>query len=138
MAAKRRARPRAAPPVIDDTAVFERLLKKARAGRRYRLRLFITGSSPRSAKAVSVVRALCEEFLTDRYELEVVDIYQQPGAVADDQIIAAPTLLKTSPLPVRRLIGDLSDREKVLVGLNLAPAIAGRATTPGRTRWANL
>lgn len=137
MAPKRKARSRPEPPIIDDTAAFERLLRKARAGRRYHLRLFITGNSPRSSKAVSTIRTLCEEYLPNRYELEVVDIYQQPTAAAEDQIIAAPTLLKTSPPPLKRMIGDLSDREKVLVGLNLAPA-AGRAAAAGRTTWANL
>ena len=65
------------------------------------------------------MRAICDEYLEGRYDLEVIDIYQQPGLLAGEQIIAAPTLLKKSPLPTRRLVGDLSNRRRVLVGLDL-------------------
>lgn len=89
---------------------------------KYLLRLYVTGSTPRSARSIFNIRTLCEDRLHDRYELEVVDIYQQPELAREQQIIAAPTLIKTLPLPLRKLVGDLSDRERVLVGLDLKPA----------------
>ena len=94
---------------------------------RYELRLYVSGSSPRSGQAIANVRSVCDEFLAGRYDLEVIDIYQQPGVAATEQIIAAPTLIKITPKPLRRLIGDLSDRNKVLAGLNLAARSAGTA-----------
>jgi len=89
--------------------------------RKYVLRLYVAGVTPRSSAAVRSVTALCEEQLKGRYELEVVDLYQQPELARSEQIIAAPTLVKKLPLPLRRLIGDMADREKVLVGLELRP-----------------
>lgn len=88
---------------------------------RYVLRLFITGATPRSTRAIENLRDLLERELPGRYELEVIDIYQDPQATRDQQIIAAPTLVKLLPEPVRRIIGDLSDVERVLRGLNLQP-----------------
>lgn len=102
------------------TAEFERLLLESSKTQRYELRLYVTGTSPRSGQAIANIRALCEEFLPGRYDLEVIDIYQQPLQAANEQIIAAPTLIKITPKPSRRLVGNLSDRDKVLVGLNLA------------------
>jgi circadian clock protein KaiB len=90
------------------------------ADRRYILRLYVTGMTPRSALAVQNVRTICEERLHGRYELEVIDIYQQPILAKGEQIIAAPTLIKKLPLPLRRVIGDMSNRERVLVGLDLS------------------
>ena len=104
---------------VDSTAAFEELLKHADAIQHYQLRLYVTGTTPRSSHAIANIRSLCEEFLPGHYDLEVVDIYQQPGKAAEEQIIAAPTLVKELPIPARRLIGDLSNRDKVLVGLNL-------------------
>jgi len=75
--------------------------------------------TPRSARAVKNLRAICDEYLAGRYDLEVIDIYQQPFLAKGEQIIAAPTLIKKLPLPVRRIIGDMSNRERVLVGLHL-------------------
>ena len=89
------------------------------ANRRYRLRLFVAGATPRSAAAIRNVTALCEKYLADRFELEVVHVYQQPVLAVSEQVIAAPTLVKSLPLPLRRLIGDMSDEERVLVGLDL-------------------
>ena len=85
----------------------------------YTLRLYVTGTTTRSAKAIANLRRLCEARLAGRYELEVVDIYQEPGAAADHQILAAPTLVRLTPLPVRRIIGDLSDHGRLLSGLGL-------------------
>jgi circadian clock protein KaiB len=89
---------------------------------RYSLRLYVAGTTPRSARSVANIKDICELHLRGRYALEVIDIYQQPGLAGEDQIVAAPTLLKKQPLPVRRLIGDLSDRARVLIGLDLVPA----------------
>ena len=86
---------------------------------RYVLRLYVTGLTQRSTQAVETVREICETHLRGRYELEVIDIYQQPALARDEQIIAAPTLIKTLPQPLRRIIGDLSSTERVLVGLGL-------------------
>jgi circadian clock protein KaiB len=89
---------------------------------RYVLRLYVTGMTPRSTRAVENVRTICETHLHGRYDLEVIDIYQQPTLAKGEQIIAAPTLVKKLPLPLRRVIGDLSSTERVLVGLDLRPA----------------
>jgi circadian clock protein KaiB len=110
------------PLPIDSTAEFERLLKETAEGQRYVLRLFVTGTTTRSAKAIENIHTLCENYLHGRYELEVIDIYQQPSAAAAEQIIAAPTLVQELPEPARRLIGDLGDPGRVLIGLNLASA----------------
>ncbi len=89
---------------------------------RYVLRLYVTGMTPRSTRAVENVRTICEEHLHGRYDLEVIDIYQQPTLAKGEQIIAAPTLVKKLPLPLRRVIGDLSNTDRVLLGLDLRPA----------------
>jgi len=99
-------------------------LEKAAAGPgrdEYVLRLYVTGLTPRSTLAIANVRKICDEHLAGRYELEVIDLYQQPKLAKGEQIIAAPTLIKTLPLPLRRLIGDMSDTERFLVGIDLKP-----------------
>ena len=85
----------------------------------YILRLYITGTTSRSLLAISNLKKICEEYLEGRYELEVIDLYQNPRLAKGEQIIAAPTLIKKLPLPFRRIIGDMSDKEKVLMGLYL-------------------
>lgn len=87
--------------------------------KKYILRLYITGTTSRSILAIKNLKKICEEYLEGRYELEVIDLYQMPGLAKDEQIIAAPTLIKKLPLPFRRLIGDMSNKEKVLIGLDL-------------------
>jgi circadian clock protein KaiB len=87
----------------------------------YKLRLFVTGSTPLSVRAIANMRRICEENLSGRYDLEVVDVYENPDATRELQIVATPTLVKILPEPLRRIIGDLSDRERVLAGLNLTP-----------------
>jgi circadian clock protein KaiB len=87
----------------------------------YRLRLFVSGATPRSSAAIANIKAIGEKRLRGRYELEVIDGYQQPGLLTDNQIVVMPTLIKHLPLPLRRLIGDLSDEERVLIGLDLVP-----------------
>ena len=89
---------------------------------RYMLRLFTSGTTPRSTRALRNLREICETDLKDRYDLEVIDIYQEPGRATESDIIAAPTLIKEEPLPMKRLIGDLSDRPKVLLSLAIARA----------------
>ena len=100
---------------------------KAAPAERYDLRLYVTGMTARSARAVSNLQAICDEYLNGRYDLEVIDIYQQPVLTKGEQIIAAPTLIKKLPLPMRRIIGDMSNRERVLLGLDLVrgPGHAG-------------
>ena len=84
------------------------------------LRLFTTGTTPRSTRAIQNLRAICEAMLKGRYQLEVVDIYQEPGRASEADIIAAPTLIKEEPEPKRRMVGDLSDRVKVISNLAIA------------------
>ncbi len=93
----------------------------ADAAGRYKLRLFVTGSTPRSAKAIENMRRICEESLSGRYDLEVIDVYENPEATRELQVVATPTLVKILPEPLRRIIGDLSNTERVLAGLNLTP-----------------
>ena len=88
----------------------------------YKLRLFITGSTPQSTRAIENMRKICEENLAGRYDLEIVDVYENPDATRDLQIIATPTLVKLLPEPLRRIIGDLSNRERVLAGLDIVAA----------------
>jgi circadian clock protein KaiB len=85
------------------------------------LRLYVTGTTGKSVRAIQNIRRICEEHLKDRYELEVVDLYKNLPLARGDQIIAAPTLIKRLPTPLRRLLGDMSDEERVLVGLDLRP-----------------
>jgi circadian clock protein KaiB len=94
-------------------------------GTPYVLRLFITGTTARSSRAIANLRRVCEERLHGAYDLEVVDIYQHPDAAKQYQILAAPTLVKMLPLPLRRIIGDLANEERVLAWLGLSPREAG-------------
>lgn len=89
---------------------------------RYELRLYVTGLTPRSTRAISNIKEICETHLKGRYDLQVIDIYQQPALAKGEQIVAVPTLIKNLPSPLRRIIGDLSDRERVLIGLDIRPA----------------
>ena len=106
--------------IEDATEEFEQSLQDT-GNEKYVLRLYITGITPKSTQAIQNIRKICEENLKGRYELEVIDIYQQPVLAKDEQIIAAPTLIKKLPLPLRRFIGDMSDKERILVGLDLRP-----------------
>lgn len=100
------------------TAEFERILKKNEK-ETVVLRLFVTGTTLRSTQAIATIRALCDETLAGRYDLEVIDIYQQPTQASSEQIIAVPTLLKKLPLPVRRMVGDFSNRTGMLLALGV-------------------
>jgi len=89
----------------------------------YVLRLYVTGMTPRSTRAISAVRSICEEFLAGRFDLRIIDVYQQPSLIRDRQIIATPTLVKEGPAPERRLIGDMTNRQRVLAGLGIHEAV---------------
>jgi circadian clock protein KaiB len=95
----------------DDTSILKEV---------YKLRLFITGASPNSLRAISNLNEICQTHLKGQYEIEIIDIYQQPTIAQTEQVLALPMLLKSSPGPVRRLIGDMSDTKKVLRGLGIA------------------
>lgn len=103
---------------FDSTAEFEAAVNASQS-EAYRLRLYIAGATPKSLRALTQVRQVCDEYLQGRYELEVIDLYQQPTLAEGEQIIAVPTLIKKLPLPLRRIIGDLSKTERLLVGLDL-------------------
>ena len=90
--------------------------------RQYHLKLYVTATTPSSTRAVANVRRLCEKYLPDRCQLEVIDITKHPELAKDAQLIGAPTLIKNLPLPLRRFIGDMSNTEKLIVGLNLKEA----------------
>jgi circadian clock protein KaiB len=98
---------------------------EAAAGRpaetKHILKLYVAGVNSRSSRAIRTITEICDEYLEGRYELRIIDIYQQPTLARGEQIIAAPTLVKKLPLPLRRIIGDMANKEKVLVGLDLKP-----------------
>jgi len=98
-----------------ETALNGDALRRAK----YILRLYVTGSSARSLKAVHNLKKLCEEHFPDDYDLEVIDIYKNPDAAREEQIIAAPTLVKKLPQPLRKFVGDLSNTQKILIGLDI-------------------
>jgi circadian clock protein KaiB len=102
----------------NTTEAFEEALSKLKE-EKYVLRLYVAGMSPRSLEAVENLKRLCEEHLPGRYELEVIDLYQQPLFAKDGQIVAAPTLIKELPPPLRKLVGSMSNNERVLMGLDL-------------------
>jgi circadian clock protein KaiB len=89
------------------------------------LKLFITGQSPRTQRAIANLQAICEKELQNEYELQVIDVLERPQLAEDEKILATPTLVKALPPPLRRVIGDLSDSEKVLLGLDLVPKLSG-------------
>ena len=98
---------------------MKRQAPRSRRSREFLLRLYIAGQSARSAAALSNLEAICEEHLAGRYQIEVIDLFKQPQLARGDQIIAVPTLVRRLPPPMKRIIGDLSSEESVLVGLDL-------------------
>jgi circadian clock protein KaiB len=88
----------------------------------YILRLYVTGKAPNSLRAIAKIREVCEECLLGRYQLQVVDMYQQPALAGGDHIMVTPTLVRRAPGPLRKLIGNLADRDRILAGLELQPA----------------
>lgn len=115
----RKSTPRAS--TSGATAAFELDISQLADKEKYVLRLYVTGMTARSTAAIKNIKAICEEHLPGRYELEIVDVYQQPDLAKGEQVIAAPTLIKKLPMPLRRFIGDLSQTDKILVGLDLRP-----------------
>ena len=105
----------------DSTKAFEEALEAPCDGGKYVLKLYITGMTPRSQQAIANIKKICEEHLAGRYELQIIDVYQQPVLARGEQIIAAPTLIKKLPEPLRRFIGDMSNTERILLGLDLRP-----------------
>lgn len=103
--------------------ISKKTITKARTdvveAEKYVLKLFVTGALPNSTRAVVNIKAICEHYLKGRFELEIIDIYQQPDLALEENIIAVPVLIKKFPLPEERVIGDLSDIEMVLKGLQL-------------------
>ena len=106
------------PEVKDSIQAFEAALEKI-AESKYVLRLYVAGMSPKSTQAINNIKRICEEYLAGKYQLEVIDIYQYPIFAKDGQIVAAPTLIKELPPPLRKLIGSMSDTERVLLGMDL-------------------
>jgi circadian clock protein KaiB len=102
----------------DSLIALEEILSHSPKGN-YVLRLYVTGSTPQSSRAIENIKHICETYLSGRYELNVIDLYQQPELARDMQVIAAPTLIKELPLPLQRLIGDLSNTDRVLIALDL-------------------
>jgi circadian clock protein KaiB len=105
--------------IDDSTAAFEKAIHNSTKETHYTLRLYVTGTTPLALRAISNIKKICEEHLQGHYELQVIDLYQQPQLAIGEQIIAAPTLIKKLPLPLRRIIGDMSNEERILVGLDL-------------------
>lgn len=104
----------------DPIAELEQLLEKSGQGKHV-LRLYIAGNTPQSSRAVANIKKLCEERLKDRYELNVIDLYQSPEDAKDEQIVVTPTLVKQLPLPLRRVVGDFSNINRVLLVLDINP-----------------
>jgi circadian clock protein KaiB len=113
---------RAPAPPVDDTSTADDLPET------WELRLYVAGKSPKSVAAFSNLKRLCDEHLAGRYNIEVVDLLQNPQLAAGDQIVAIPTLIRKLPEPLRRIVGDLSDAERTLVGLQLRPSKGGTRT----------
>jgi circadian clock protein KaiB len=95
---------------------------------KYLLRLFVTGASARTGTAIANLKRICEQELQGMYDLEIIDVLEHPELAEDEKILATPTLIKSLPPPLRRVIGDLSDKEKVLLGLEVQPKLAGPAS----------
>jgi circadian clock protein KaiB len=109
------------------TTAGEQQSAAAEAGQQatYRLRLYVAGSTPQSQRAIANIKQICQSHLAGRFDLEVIDIYQQPQLTAEAQIVAVPTLIRQLPLPLRRFVGDLTNMERVLVGLDVQSPAGG-------------
>jgi circadian clock protein KaiB len=118
------------PAVRNEYAAFDRALKQS-SKKKYLLRLYVSGATPRSTQAIEQIKRICEEHLKGRYRLEVIDVYQQPVLARGQQIIAAPTLIKYLPAPLRKFIGNMASTDRILLGLDLRPT---SPAGPKRTR----
>jgi circadian clock protein KaiB len=129
MATKKKARakkPTAKKPIVKKPMAKKPMAKKTIPEDRWELRLYVAGQTPRCVEAFAHLKRLCEELLQGRYSIEVIDLLKNPTLAAGDQIVAIPTLVRKLPTPMKRIIGDLSNRERVLVGLNLTPVRESR------------
>ena len=106
------------------TALTDLDTSSIREDETWHLRLYVAGQSPKSLYAFANLKTLCEEHLAGHYEIEVIDLLEHPGRARDDDILAIPTLVRRLPAPLRMIIGDLSDTERVLIGLRLTPGAA--------------
>ena len=104
----------------DSTDAFEQALRQSNRTH-YCLHLYIAGTTVKSLRAIETIKSICEDYFPKRYTLEVIDIYQQPERIKQAQIFATPTLIKTLPLPLQQIIGDMSNTQKILVGLDITP-----------------
>lgn len=118
--------------VQNEYAAFDRALKESDE-KTYLLRLYVTGATPKSLRAIEDIKRICEEHLKGRYRLEVVDVYQNPVLASGEQIVAAPTLIKHLPAPLRRFIGSMANRERILLGLDLRKDSSGTKLRQART-----
>jgi len=119
MSGKTDVPPEAVPPEAQDTlARFEELVSTL-AQPSYVFRLYVAGTTPRSTAAIANVRRICEQYLPGRYQLEVLDVYQNPQATRKQQLLAVPTLIKELPLPAQTFVGDMSNTERIVIGLHL-------------------
>src|SRR5207247_5584168 len=100
----------------------------------YLLKLYVTGTSPRTQLAISNLNRICEQELQGQYKLEIIDVLEHPQVAEDDRILATPTLIKQLPPPLRRVIGDLSDKDKVLLGLEVRPEPGHTPSNPPEIR----
>jgi circadian clock protein KaiB len=125
---KKPARP---PPRQPSKPPDPELAIPAAADTRFHFQLYITGNTPRSTQAVANLRSLCDEHLDGRYELEIIDLYQQPGRASSGQIIASPTLIKILPKPLMRMVGNLADRSQLMIKLDLSDPRAGPTCPTG-------
>jgi len=112
----------------EETKAFEDALAAKPIAAQYRLRLFVAGATRRSACAIQSIKAICQSYLDGRYELEVIDVYQRPDQMKAENIIITPTLIREQPFPLRRLVGDLSDKGRVLAGLDISLPQSSAAT----------
>jgi circadian clock protein KaiB len=103
---------------LDQREAFEKAVEHLE-DEAYLLRLFVTGTTPKSMRAIANIKSICEEHLKGRYQLEIIDLYKCPKLAKGERIVAVPTLVKQLPAPIRKLVGELSDREKVLFGLDI-------------------
>jgi circadian clock protein KaiB len=120
---------KSAPPKAPESLAPPPASPPGGADRHFHFQLYITGSSTRSLQAIANLRSLCEEHLDGRYQLEVIDLYQEPARAALGQIIASPTLIKILPKPLVRMVGNLADREHLKIKLNLTDPL-GQISTP--------
>lgn len=104
---------------MKDHKSIYKVWEKLEESERFNLKLFITGASPNSARAIANLKGICEKYLGEKYDLEIVDIYQQPMLAKKEQVIALPMLIKYFPLPIKKLFGDMSNEKNVLKGLGL-------------------